>query len=486
MADTKITPQGYLYGGAPSASHPFWDETAQIVDYIKSVGGTEETTDEGTTYTISQTNSNDVIQEVIKILVPKASTATAGVQSVSLTEETTATGKDYTISQTTEEGTAEVGVISVPDPVEPGVQEAVKSLRVEETKGTDKDTYAFYATDQDGVETEIITVNVPTVYVKNITITNENGIYSIVTTDQTGTETTSTIEVPEVDTSNVLAEISDAVVENETDGYDFHTLTETEYNGTKNEVGKFYIAREQITGLSNLEQSSTSNATELWAPTVNQDGTEGHQVVARQVGTISYLGGNAIGGSSGGYYLYHLGSRVTTAGSLGGESIATGTVGCESVYEIAGAGLFASPSEQDPEPYHNYVFSPVKIEVPTFDVNSAQISEFDTGKQYGFSAAVVSPDGSTVKYYGSCTITDLDVSSEGYGENGGLLTGVGVMGPVESTFANSHYSQFCILQAKVSITQNFIYHGWLIMACESSTPTVSVSIGYPPAGSEIG
>lgn len=325
MADTKITPQGYLYGGAPSASHPFWDETAQIVDYIKSVGGTEETTDEGTTYTISQTNSNDVIQEVIKILVPKASTATAGVQSVSLTEETTATGKDYTISQTTEEGTAEVGVISVPDPVEPGVQEAVKSLRVEETKGTDKDTYAFYATDQDGVETEIITVNVPTVYVKNITITNENGIYSIVTTDQTGTETTSTIEVPEVDTSNVLAEISDAVVENETDGYDFHTLTETEYNGTKNEVGKFYIAREQVITGADTTYGGEYQTTRASIPIVDQEGNESTFpiIVSKDVTATSYFGigrgssypfrGSFVSSSSSGY------TRITS--NSGGDQI---------------------------------------------------------------------------------------------------------------------------------------------------------------------
>lgn len=77
---------------------------------------------------------------------------------------------------------------------------------------------------------------------------------------------------PDVSTGNVLAEVTDSVVENTDAGYDYHTIKETEYNGTVNDVGSFYVARKQITAL-NTDGSFT---------TVDQTGQE-------EYGMIQYI-----------------------------------------------------------------------------------------------------------------------------------------------------------------------------------------------------
>lgn len=99
--------------------------------------------------------------------------------------------------------------------------------------------------------------------VTNVSVTNTNGVYDIKQTID-GTESeVGQISVPSTD--NLLAEVTDSVVENTSTGYDFHTIKETENNGTQNDVGRFYIARNQITGLNN-DGSFT---------TVDQAGNEG-------------------------------------------------------------------------------------------------------------------------------------------------------------------------------------------------------------------
>lgn len=99
--------------------------------------------------------------------------------------------------------------------------------------------------------------------VTDVSITNENGVYTVSQTKDGASADIGQIEVPSTD--NLLAEITDKVVENTTNGYDFHTIKETENNGAQNDVGKFYIARKQITGL-NSDGTFT---------TVDQDGNEG-------------------------------------------------------------------------------------------------------------------------------------------------------------------------------------------------------------------
>lgn len=77
-------------------------------------------------------------------------------------------------------------------------------------------------------------------------ITNENGVYTVKNTMHDGTEQEAgTIEVPKSDAG--ITEVKDTVVENTTQGYDFHTIKETKADGTEKEVGKFYVARNQLT-----------------------------------------------------------------------------------------------------------------------------------------------------------------------------------------------------------------------------------------------
>lgn len=103
--------------------------------------------------------------------------------------------------------------------------------------------------------------------VSDVSLTNEDGVYTL-SQEKGGTKTEiGTIEVPTVDTGNLLAEVEDSVVSNDAYGYDFHTIQETENNGTQNEVGKFYLAQNQITDIS-----ATGN--QLNIKTINQDGTE--------------------------------------------------------------------------------------------------------------------------------------------------------------------------------------------------------------------
>lgn len=88
--------------------------------------------------------------------------------------------------------------------------------------------------------------------VSDVTMTNEDGVYTFSQTKDDVSSSIGTIEVPDVDTTNVLAEVTDSVVETTSGNYqnDYHTIKETEYNGTQNDVGTFRIARNQITALN--------------------------------------------------------------------------------------------------------------------------------------------------------------------------------------------------------------------------------------------
>lgn len=110
-----------------------------------------------------------------------------------------------------------------------------------------------------------------------ISITNENGIYGISETKGDGSMAdVGSIEMPNID--NVIAEVNDSVVENTSAGYDYHTIKETEHNGTQNDVGSFYIARKQITAL-NADGSFT---------TVDQAGQEGTGQINLSTGFQAY------------------------------------------------------------------------------------------------------------------------------------------------------------------------------------------------------
>lgn len=119
----------------------------------------------------------------------------------------------------------------------------------------------------DGLKGE--TGPMPTKYVKDINITNTNGVYDVKVTGGDGSTSDSQIDVPNVD--NLIAEINDSIVENTTNNYDFHTFKETENNSTQNDVSKFYIARNQLTGIVSSIKNRLYTVTKKY---VNQDGVE--------------------------------------------------------------------------------------------------------------------------------------------------------------------------------------------------------------------
>lgn len=164
-------------------------------------------------------------------------------------------------------------------------------ISMTETDGT----YTITATDNTGATSAVGTITPQTgVYVTGVTMTNEDGIYTLTATLSDGTsQAVGTVEVPEQqDISNLIAEVNDAIVENTTDGYDYHTITETENGGTRNNVGSFYIARNQIVALGLSVIAPTGSATEysfgLKSVAVNQSGETVEQ--GNYVGTASNVG----------------------------------------------------------------------------------------------------------------------------------------------------------------------------------------------------
>lgn len=87
--------------------------------------------------------------------------------------------------------------------------------------------------------------------VNDVSMTNEDGVYTFKQTkyDTDGTLTTEseigTIEIPSGSDDNGTVEVKDTVVTNYSYGYDTHTFTETQNDGTENEIGKFYLVSNQ-------------------------------------------------------------------------------------------------------------------------------------------------------------------------------------------------------------------------------------------------
>lgn len=135
----------------------------------------------------------------------------------------------------------------------------------------------YNAGDIGGAQSNISTLNEKAVI--SVTLTNENGVYTLkekrgAFDEETETEI-GTIEVPQ---NNPIVETKDSVVENSTDGYDFHTFTETTSDGTEQELSKFYLSQKQI-----LSISATSSG--LQFKTVNQSGTVETQNIEISGGT---------------------------------------------------------------------------------------------------------------------------------------------------------------------------------------------------------
>lgn len=136
------------------------------------------------------------------------------------------------------------------------------------------------ADDQDKLQASVDAIayaQIATDLVKGITVTNENGVYTISFTTVDGeTHEAGTIEVPQ---NNPVVEIKDTVVEDNTNKFDFHTFTETTEDGTENNIGHFYLAQNQITGinktsdfsleLNKVNQGGARNTTQIELPGAN-------------------------------------------------------------------------------------------------------------------------------------------------------------------------------------------------------------------------
>lgn len=115
--------------------------------------------------------------------------------------------------------------------------------------------------------------------VDNVSMTNEDGVYTFKQSkyDKEGEKTEETeigtVEIPQVTPG--IVEVKDTVLENNKQGYDSHTFTETENDGTENQVGKFYIAQKQVTNIERTHHSSSGKWDEaLRFLVVNQKGTQ--------------------------------------------------------------------------------------------------------------------------------------------------------------------------------------------------------------------
>lgn len=129
----------------------------------------------------------------------------------------------------------------------------------------------------------------PTDYVKNVTITATNSQAEFVVEKGDGTSATTDVPIGSSSTVNGIVEVKDTVVENNTDGYDFHTFTETEDNGIENEIGKFCLARNQMTkvySLSYNDDVSGVGPREIIMEFVSQDGTMGRNITRENINNL--------------------------------------------------------------------------------------------------------------------------------------------------------------------------------------------------------
>lgn len=278
----NISPQGYSYGKEPTSTNPFWNDEKLVVPDISADATVDETT--GTpAVEVEKTQDGTDVQFNFAFSGLKGEQGEQGPQGEQ--GETGATGPAPTVTSTgsTEAG-ALAGTITGDDGTvinvyngsgggELTLPDNAFNIYILQANRPSTSSYAYadwhlYHIQQYGKDGNLQTGTNQDIYIRvpnylktytGLTLTNENGVYTLtgrkpITSSPYYTEEViGTIEVPDVDTENVLAEIADSVVSNDSYGYDFHTIKETEYNGTQNEVGKFYIAQKQTTDLTSQQ-----------------------------------------------------------------------------------------------------------------------------------------------------------------------------------------------------------------------------------------
>ena len=199
MADTSITPYGYIYGKDPKANHPFWGGSGpDIEEYVKSLNGTVTETEDGKIYTINATDGDDVVTKVIDILVPNQEDVGTYAEEVTVTSNHANNQTTYTIKYTTsDEVEHTAGTVIVPDtPTIPEIPtDYVTSVVIGHTETATSDTYAFKYVTKDGIEHNMGSVFVSKNYVNSVSVTQTtaSGV-NTVTVDVDGTQ--SSFDVP--------------------------------------------------------------------------------------------------------------------------------------------------------------------------------------------------------------------------------------------------------------------------------------------------
>lgn len=261
---SNITPQGYTYGEDPKSTHPFWEENGgddtptEVVQVSASATVDDTTGTPSVTVTQSGDNNQNIAFAFSGIKGEQGETGATGPQGTSPTVASTGNTGSGEIAGTVTSGGDVITIYN-------GAQGEQGPQGETGAAGSDADV--------NGTLT-------------NVSITSENHIYTISQTKKDNTveagETTTevgTIEVPEQERG--IVEVKDTVTENADIGYDLHTLTETEDDGTENEVGKFYLAQKQFTG--NISSSFGLNMG--FAPVINiggvdQSGKYNNQLIA--------------------------------------------------------------------------------------------------------------------------------------------------------------------------------------------------------------
>lgn len=256
---STISPQGYSYGQDPKSDNPFWSDE-EVNEQITATASVDNSTG---TPSVDVTKNGFNFDFAFKNLKGEkgdrgeqgepGKDGTDGINGTNGTNGTDGTnGISPVVTATGNTGSGELaGTITGADQT---VINVYNGAQGETGSGTSVDTSQF---------------------VTDVSVVNTNGVYDIKQTKNGVQSDVGQIDVP--DTTNLLAEITDSVVENTTNGYDFHTIKETENNGTQNDVGKFYIARKQITAL-NIDGSFT---------TVDQNGNESYNALQLSGGSTN-------------------------------------------------------------------------------------------------------------------------------------------------------------------------------------------------------
>lgn len=290
-----ISPQGYTYGEDPKSDNPFWgdDTTAEEITATATVDNTVGTPE--VVVTKQNLNFNFAFSHIKGEQGEKGDTGATGATGAQGPQgpkgDTGATGAQGATGATGAQGPqGEAGISpTVVSTGATGSSEAAGTIT-----GADGAIITVYngakgetgaqgpqgiqgETGPQGEKGEKGDAGTVSGVVTDVAITNENGVYTVTQTKDGTTADVGQISVPNTD--NLLAEVNDSVVENTTAGYDSHTIKETENDGTQNDVGKFYLARKQVTSI-------TDGGTYIGFNTVDQAGNETQQQVLFP--TVSY------------------------------------------------------------------------------------------------------------------------------------------------------------------------------------------------------